>query len=183
MKNKLILTQTIGAIFIIILGSISHFVYAWSDYNDLLALFSAVNESVWEHLKLAFWPGFIFLIVELLIYQKKSNLFFAKMIELVLMPLIIIVSFYTYTGILGFNLLIVDIGTFIMAVIIARIIGYRILIKERTTNFSDFLSLFIIFILAAFFIYFTFNPPRISLFRDSSNGYFGPVIENYVQEY
>lgn len=181
MKNKIILTQTVGAIFIIILGSLLHFVFAWSGYNKIVALFSAVNESTWEHLKLAFWPGFIFMLFEVFIYQKKSNLFFAKMIELILMPLIIIVSFYTYVGILGFNLLFLDIGTFVLAVIVARRIGYKILIKEKTTNFSNLISIFIIFILIFFFIYFTYNPPMIGLFKDP-RGLFGPVIKEYVSE-
>lgn len=37
------------------LGTAAHFVYVWCP-APLLGLFVPVNESVWEHLKLLFWP-------------------------------------------------------------------------------------------------------------------------------
>ena len=36
-------------------GSALHFLYDWLP-SPLTALFSPINESVWEHLKLLFWP-------------------------------------------------------------------------------------------------------------------------------
>src|SRR6056297_1692189 len=46
-----------GAVFIILVGSTLHFVFDWTGGWRPAALFAAVNESIWEHLKLAFWPG------------------------------------------------------------------------------------------------------------------------------
>lgn len=43
-------------IFISILGVLLHFTYEWSGDNPAVGLFSAVNESTWEHLKLIFFP-------------------------------------------------------------------------------------------------------------------------------
>lgn len=51
--RKLIL-KLIGMIFIIFLGSMLHFTFELSGRNPLVSVFSAVNESVWENLKLAF---------------------------------------------------------------------------------------------------------------------------------
>lgn len=36
-----------------------HFVYDWSGEATIVGLFTPVNESVWEHLKLLFWPLFV----------------------------------------------------------------------------------------------------------------------------
>ena len=38
-----------------LVGTLLHFVYDWWP-NALTAIFTPVNESVWEHLKLLFWP-------------------------------------------------------------------------------------------------------------------------------
>ena len=39
-----------------IAGSLLHFVYDWSGGKRWVAVFGAVNESYWEHIKIAVWP-------------------------------------------------------------------------------------------------------------------------------
>ena len=48
-----------GAIFIIVIGLALHFVFSWTGGWRPVAVVAAVNESIWEHLKLAFWPGLL----------------------------------------------------------------------------------------------------------------------------
>lgn len=55
-KRTILTYETIGMVFIILLGSLFHFTFELSDFNPVVGAFSAVNESVWEHLKLGFWP-------------------------------------------------------------------------------------------------------------------------------
>ena len=50
----------IGIIFTIILGTISHNVYPWTGNNFIAGLFSPVNASIWEHMKIAFFPMLIY---------------------------------------------------------------------------------------------------------------------------
>ena len=52
-------------LFISVLGVLLHFTYEWSGDNPIVALFSAVNESTWEHLKLLFFPMLLLTIIEL----------------------------------------------------------------------------------------------------------------------
>lgn len=42
-----------------ILGVVLHFTFEWSNNNILVGTFSPVNESIWEHLKLLFFPMWI----------------------------------------------------------------------------------------------------------------------------
>lgn len=59
-KQKNILKlELFNTIFILISGVILHFTYEWSNNNQLIGTFSAINESTWEHLKLLFFPMFI----------------------------------------------------------------------------------------------------------------------------
>ena len=40
----------IGIVFVLITGSLAHFVYDWSGKNHIVGLFTPINESVWEHM-------------------------------------------------------------------------------------------------------------------------------------
>ncbi len=64
-------------IFIIILGSLSHFIYEWSGYNKIIGIFVAVNESVWEHIKLAIFPALILMLIQYKSLSKNHNFFIA----------------------------------------------------------------------------------------------------------
>jgi hypothetical protein len=63
--------ELVGMVFIILLGSMLHFTFEWSGNQPIVGVFSAVNESVWEHLKIAFWPALLYLIFEY--FKRKSH--------------------------------------------------------------------------------------------------------------
>lgn len=48
----------IGFIVISIVGTLLHFLYEMSGHNKIVAIFAAVNESTWEHIKIALTPTF-----------------------------------------------------------------------------------------------------------------------------
>ena len=64
---KRVLKFLANFIIIAAIGALLHFTYEWSNNNSLIATFSTVNESTWEHLKLAFFPILIFGIIDLLV--------------------------------------------------------------------------------------------------------------------
>ncbi|MFT9494357.1 DUF6512 family protein [Anaerosolibacter sp.] len=164
-----------GTVFIILFGTILHFVYEWSNNNTLVGIFGAVNESTWEHLKLLFWPALFFSIFEYLLIGKYFNNYItAKAISLYVGLLLIISLFYTYTGILGRHYLAVDIAIFIISVMISQNIGYRIITSNgKVSRIGKIISLIAIIILIIAFGLFTFNPPQIPLFKDPSSGDYG----------
>jgi len=84
----------------------------------------AVNESTWEHLKLVFWPIVLFAVVEWFAYGRNTPGFWpAKALSVLIAMATIVVLFYTYTGILGYNLMAVDIATFVIGTILAYCFG------------------------------------------------------------
>ena len=98
--------QIISIIFSIILGTLLHFTFELFCNNLFVASFSAVNESVWEHLKLVFSPMFIFAIIEYFLlknYNNKNNYIFSKTMAIIFAVLFITIFFFTYTGIIGNN--------------------------------------------------------------------------------
>ena len=62
--------EWIGLIFTLAVGNLLHFVYDWSGESRLVAAFSSVNESVWEHMKLLAVPYILFSLVEWLALRR-----------------------------------------------------------------------------------------------------------------
>ena len=120
-SRSVLFWELIGTIFIIILGSVLHFAFEWSGNQPVVGVFSAVNESVWEHLKLAFWLALLFMLIEYAALKKKVNNFaLAKTIGVYLMVIIIPIVFYSCTAMTGKSIFVIDISTFVVAVIIGQ---------------------------------------------------------------
>ena len=175
--NKSILFyELIGIIFIVFLGSMLHFTFELSGRQAIVGFFSAVNESVWEHLKLGYWPALLYTTIEYR-YIKKStkNFFISKTVGIYLIPIAIIILFYSYTAVLGEDLLIMDILTFILSVIIGQISSYKLLISKEKPEELEKISFIALILLGVIFVIFTFYPPHIPLFRDPISGEYGII--------
>lgn len=162
-------------IFVLIVGTLLHFTYDFFGNNKFIALFSAVNESTWEHLKLVFFP-FLFLAAGHLIISASSSSrdIFGKAIGSIAGCIAVIVLFYTYTGIIGRHFMVMDIIIFVIGVLVGFYINYRIVNNHKDSGKSYKLFGCLIFsITALLFFVFTFIPPQINLFLDPISKTFG----------
>ncbi len=165
----------IGAVFTIILGTLLHFTYDFFYESDFVAIFSAVNESTWEHLKLLFFPVFIFAIAEYFIYGKNTpNFWTVKAISVIAGMVFITTVFYTYTGIIGTNFAFLDISIFVLSVIFTYWLSYKLFSLNLAENSSlNKFSFIIAIVILILFWVFTFYPPLINLFKDPITQGFG----------
>ncbi len=172
-NKKVLVYEIVGTIFIIFLGSALHFTYDLSGKLATVGAFSAVNESVWEHLKLAFWPSLIWLLIEYLPLRKLTNNFLtAKTVGTCIMVALIPIVFYSYTSIVGGSVFVIDITTFIVAVVLGQIASYALFKKNQFSRYSGTLALVILVALGIAFVVFTFYPPNLPIFQDPiSKGY------------
>jgi hypothetical protein len=180
--KKLIIWESIGALVIIIAGTLLH-----SAYNDasfwLVAWIAPVNESVWEHLKIGIWPVFFFALIEYpFIKSYAKNFVEAKAAQAYTTSISTLVIFYTYTSIVGYNMLPMDILTFIIAVIIGQVVSYMILSKKELDEFFGQLALSGIYVMVGAVIYSTYFPPKLPLFMDSLTGLYGMSAKRGVVE-
>ncbi|MFB0564614.1 MAG: DUF6512 family protein [Candidatus Aminicenantaceae bacterium] len=176
LNRKILVFHLLGIIFTNIAGSFLHFVYEMSGSFKPLALIGAVNESTWEHLKIGFWPAAFFAVLEYIAYGKKNkNFWLAKALCLYTIPFLIIILFYGYTFFMHHNLFL-DISIFVLAVIAAYYLSYKILVSDR--DFSRYRIVAIILIIAALlaFSLLTYFPPKNFLFLDPQTGSYG-IIE------
>ena len=64
MKKSISYRQMMGFLFTSVLGTFLHFLFDLTGGSLPAALVSAVNESIWEHMKLLFYPMVLFALVE-----------------------------------------------------------------------------------------------------------------------
>jgi len=179
MKRSVLIYELIGIIFIVIFGSILHFTFELSGHNIIVAVFSAVNESVWEHLKLGFWPALIYAIIEYRYLNKKTNNFlFAKTVGIYIIPIAIAILFYSYTAITGESILIIDILIFIIAVVIGQMCSYRLLKSKKFPKSLEMVSFILLILLVIIFVLFTFYPPQLPIFRDPISEGYGIILNH-----
>lgn len=168
--------QIFSTIFVFVLGTLLHFVYDWSGQNQIIGAFSAVNESTWEHLKLIFFPALITIIIGSFYFKKTvCNFICSKTIGLLVSLAFTVIFFYTYTGILGKNIAIIDILSFFIAVLLGEFISYVLLVNNFKCNNKA--GVFVLAVFLVLFIVFTYNPPKIGIFKDPVSGKYG-IISN-----
>lgn len=174
MKKTFIKYEIIGFIFVSVLGTLCHFVFEWSGYNTAVGLFCPVNESVWEHLKLIFFPYFIWSVIQMNIMKSERGILPAKLIG-VLAGMAFIVSFYyTYTGVIGREIEFLTILSFFIGVAIAFLTDFLLTKSECFNSFFWLCTAVAGFlIISGIFIAFTVAPPIIPLFRDPKNLSYG----------
>ena len=163
-KNLIKRFSVCSTVFIIILGTILHFTYDWSKNNPIIGVFSAINESTWEHLKLLFFPTLITTIIGYFYFKESSNFLCGKVIEVLVSMFFVVNVYYTYTGVLGKDVAWVNILIFILAVIVGEIANYLVLNSNIPCNKKVAVSILIL--LTVLFVVFTFNAPQRGLFQE-----------------
>jgi len=175
MRKRLFLWEAAGFVLTAAAGTLLHFAYEWSGGNPVLAVFSNVNESTWEHMKLLFVPIFAFSVVQVCAIGKHYSDFLAvravsTLAGLALIPLL----FYTYSGILGYSLSGINIAIFYVSALAAFALDFRLLRSGRLSEpWQQLVGLVILWILAFCFVWCTFHPPELALWQDPITGQFG----------
>ena len=156
----------IAFIVIGLLGTLLHFTYDLSGENAIVGVFSAVNESIWEHQKLLYWSALIYSIGEYLFLERRPhNYKIAAALGILSGIMAVITLFYTYSGILGFSVTFIDISLYFLGVIVFLIVR-NLIIKNRflISGTAQILGVLIIIVLGVLFAVWTFFPPKISIF-------------------
>lgn len=173
MLNKLRHWEISGFIFVVIFGTMLHFFYKWTGNNLIAGFFSPVNESIWEHLKLLFFPALLFSIVEYFVIGKNyKNFITSKSFGIMLGVLAIIATICTYQGIIGKDFLLADILVFVFGVGVTYVYSWMKLNKAQGSKKAQSIGLILIMLLGMSFIWFTMYPPHIALFFD-------PIAKKY----
>ena len=170
-QSSLAKWELIGIPVIVLAGSALHFAFEWSGYWKPLAIIAAVNESVWEHLKLAFWPSLLWALIGYAAFKPNAWAFWsAKGYALLVAPILIIAIFYGYTAILGRNFLVFDIATFVLAIAAGQLVSARLIVGKISDSRVCAISAGLLLCQIAAYSTLTFYPPPLAVFEDGRNG-------------
>lgn len=158
----------LGLIVVCFLSIPLHFFYDWTGENTFIGLFAPINESIWEHLKLVFWPLLVWWTVGFIFYKKEGlsfNKWFTAAAAAIFLSMFVIVAwYYIWKGALAVESTAVDLSALFIAVSIGQLVAihvYRV-ITPRTLYMV--LALLFIAVTGAAFIGFTLAPPDFPIF-------------------
>jgi hypothetical protein len=157
----------IGLVAVAIAGWLLHYVYEWSGNSFIVGLFAPVSESAWEHMKLAYLPMLILSVILMTRWGNElppvtTGMLLGTFAATWLIPIL----FYTYRGIVGYGIPIVDMATFFVSIIVA---GFAVmhLVKRCMDDALPILKIVLGVLVIAqgvMFLWFTYNTPGIGLF-------------------
>ncbi len=174
MKSKTNVWQFFGFAVAALGGTLLHFLYDWTGENKFVAIFSGVNESTWEHMKLLYFPLLLYATVEYFIIGKDyENYWCVKLMGTILGLISIPVIFYTLNGIFGKTPDWLNITIFFVAAALTFLFEEYLFKKGEDHKLSSCVCLTIILFIGAAFVLFTFKTPEIGIFRDPITGKFG----------
>lgn len=165
MKRSVSVWQMVGFIFTGVFGSLLHFLYDWTGQNPVVGAFSAVNESVWEHMKLLFFPMLVFSFIEYRFIGKEySNFWCTKAIGTVVGLALIPTLYYTYTGSLGIQIDLINIAIFFIAAAAVFWLETKLLQKGIPHCRFPAVALGALVFTGLVFVMLTYFPPALPIF-------------------
>ena len=154
----------LGFIVVSIIGTFFHFIYDLTNKNTFVAFFAPINESIWEHLKLTFFPMVLWILITSGKLKYKypcynSAIYFSTIFSTILVPIL----YYTYSGILGSNYALIDISIFFISIITSFYLTYKLSLNCKVYKYENLLFGLILIGIGLFFI-FTIYTPDIDIF-------------------
>ena len=173
MKRSIGLWQLLGFAVTSLGGTLLHFLYNWLGEAIWIAPISGINESTWEHMKLLFWPMFIFAIVESFFFREREDFWCVKLRGILLGIVLIPVIFYTYNGAIGRSPDWINIAIFFISAAIAYVYEMRLYNENKLSCNSPKKAIIALSAIALLFVIFTFLTPEIGIFKDPLTGTYG----------
>ena len=161
-----------GFVFTCAAGIMLHYLYDLTNGNRIAAIFSGVNESTWEHMKLMFFPLFIFALIQSVYFKEHANFRCVKLAGTLAGIFLIPTLFYTINGVFGKTPDWVNIGIFFVCAACAFALEWILFKRNAFYSCSPRFAVVLLLMIGVSFAVFTFLPPRIPLFEDPiTNGY------------
>lgn len=150
-------------LFVVLLGIFLHFAYELSGENPIVGLFSLVNESIWEHLKLVFFPMLVLTLWDMFTTQRNNLCFLpARTLSTLSGMAFVVIVYYTVTGVLGFQTAFINILIYLLSILVVFLVEKKLQHRCNTISVKVAIVLWVLFIIL--FIVFTIAPPALGIF-------------------
>lgn len=163
----------VGIIFIAVTGTFLHFLYEISHHKKIVALFAAVNESTWEHIKIGITPTIIWSLYDGYVYGMNANYIIGKTLSLLTIIILIPILFYTYTIFTKKAILWIDVICFYVVIIMSQLVFNYFINSQPLPFIYTYLSGILLFIEIGVYMFFTFHPLKNFIFKDPISHKYG----------
>ena len=175
MKRRAATSEAVGAVAIYSAAVFLHFVNAFGG-GALGLVFGAVNESVWEHVKIFSFAYVGWAILQLCWLRVPFRQYaVAKCIGLYLLMGGMIGFYYAYTAFTGGNILAVDILSSLVLLLLVQGLSYALEVRDGHLRELFVPAMLLLLLYYLMFFSFTVFAPRLPLFRDPVTGGYGIV--------
>ncbi len=174
MRKNLLFWQFAGFVVATALGSLLHFIYAWTGWL-IFAPISAVNESTFEHMKILFFSMLFFAFFQYFYFTREKDFWWIKCIGILTAVWLIPIFFYTYQGAFGKPPAWLNILFFFASAFIGYVLEYFLFKKASGKKWWNILAWIVLGVTAVLFVVFTFYPPKLPLFLDPLTNVYGLI--------
>ena len=150
-------------LFVVLFGVFLHFAYELSGENPIVGLFALTVESIWEHLKLVFFPMLVLTLWDMFTLQRNNLCFLpARTIAILAGMSFVVIVFYTVTGVLGFQTAWLNILIYLLSILFVFLVEHKLRCRCNTISIKLAIAILVLFIIL--FIIFTIAPPALGIF-------------------
>lgn len=172
----------LGILFVLIVGSLFHFIYDWSNHLFWVGLIAPISESVWEHFKLGFYALVLYSLISYpFIRIKVNNYLFAVGMSSIALNLLIGLGYMGYTHLLQDHFFLLDLLLYFLGVIFSFFIFYKIIVLPKLPSYFSWIGGIILFSTIVLFVLFTLNPPtQFELFKDPTKQSYNVLTHSFL---
>lgn len=163
----------IATVIISLVGTLAHFLYDFSHHNKIIGLFTAVNESTWEHIKIALTPIILYSLYDGFVYGVRPNYFLAKLASLLVPVIFIPCIFYAYKSLTKKPILVIDILTFYVAIFLSQLVFKWLVDLPAVVYIFQYLACVGVFIFFGAYTLLTLMPLKMFIFKDPISKKYG----------
>ena len=158
MKKRFVLAFVLTAL----IGTGLHFAYVLCPVA-FVGLFAPVNESVWEHLKLLYWPFLAASGVLCFGADDAPRAWSGFLLAQLVMPLVLLGTYYSLRAGFGVENVWVDIALYYLTLALGFWLAYR-LQKSGALAFLSGVLVILVGLYGAALVLFTMAPPNFPIF-------------------
>ena len=175
-KKEIKVIYCFSSVIIMLMSVLSHFMYKWSNYSEFVGMLSPTNESIFQHLKMIFFPIVLYYLITYIVYNRKYDIIFYKWIlsaitTFIFTSAIVTSAYYVFTKGLSIESMIVDISALVLGLVLSSFLCAHLYVRSKNQNRKVCNPIVIASLLLLTFSisFFDKNPMKIDLFFDNEN--------------
>lgn len=168
-----ILACGLASFTIVGIGCLMHFLYDICHENKAVAVFAAINESVWEHIKIGLTGFFVVTFVDFTMFGGMYNYWIAKAFSIGAFVILIPVMYYFIRSCMGRESVVAGVIEFLVGVFVSELIFMTILNGLKAQVWLFYVAFIILFVILGAYVMFTWVQPKLPIFMDIRNGKYG----------